>query len=54
MSRQLRKIQAFPEMPDFCKCLQHIYLPIRSPQRGAVLGAAVDVIGVSLTWTLAN
>jgi len=26
MPRQLRKIQAFPEMPDFCKCLQHLYL----------------------------
>ncbi len=26
MPRQLSKIQAFPKMPDFPKCLQHIYL----------------------------
>ena len=25
MPRQLRKLQAFPEMPDFCNYLQHIH-----------------------------
>ncbi len=39
MPRQLRKHQAFPEMPDFRNCLRHIYIQnvIKSSSQHLVL-----------------